>query len=198
MSYDLIVYVNEIDNSIIPKWLIQFEKFNLQCEMHPDINLDEHSGFLPFKVKILKSEIPDLLNHDYITGYEMYISDYSYDQHIKEINEMKTNKQSFFDKLFKKEIKTMEVKLPKEFEPQLKQVKNEICFNASFSQTLEIIMAWYSGAILINLLDGIIYDPQTGEYHDKENAIIQARNIFKEFEELRFEEWKLTEFEGWL
>jgi len=60
------------------------------------------------------------------------------------------------------------------------------------------IMAWYSGAILINLLGGIIYDPQTGEYHNKESAIIAAENVFKEFEELKFEEWKLTEFEDWL
>ena len=198
MSYDLTFYVSDIDNSIIPKWLAEFEKFNLKCEIHPDTNLDDQSGFLPFKVKILKSKILELLNRDYISGYEMYISEYYHEEFIKEINEMKIKRQSFIDKLFKKKIKREEEEFPEGIELILKQAKKEICLNIGYSQTLEIIMAWYSGAILINLLGGVIFDPQTGEYFDKESAIIQARKVFEELEGLGFEKWKLTEFEGWL
>lgn len=43
MSLDLNVYVKQIDNSIIPKWIVRMNQFDLECEIHLDFSFIDHS-----------------------------------------------------------------------------------------------------------------------------------------------------------
>jgi len=52
MSYDLSVHLKGLNDSIIPEWLSQIRRFNMDVEVYPGFSFNNHSGFLPFKVVI--------------------------------------------------------------------------------------------------------------------------------------------------
>ncbi len=57
MSYDLNLYIPVATNDIIDPWMQELKNLGMECEVHPEFRFEDHSGFLPFNVKVLKKFI---------------------------------------------------------------------------------------------------------------------------------------------
>ena len=69
MSLDLNVYVEKIEDEIIPKWINRLNQFDMDCEIHPDFSFNDHSGFLPFKIKLKDPINKELADKILISGF---------------------------------------------------------------------------------------------------------------------------------
>ena len=54
----------------------------MECEMHPEVSLVSHSGFLPFKLRIRGSVHEELNDTGFITGFEYYVEDFSLESEL--------------------------------------------------------------------------------------------------------------------
>lgn len=89
MSLDYNVYVHQIDDAIIPKWIERMNRMGMECEIYPKFSFENHSGFLPFKIKVESLSNPDLVNKEFITGFEFYLSEFNLDSDIEQLKPKK-------------------------------------------------------------------------------------------------------------
>lgn len=200
MSYDLYAYFESVNDSIIPQWILEMKKNHFECEFHPKFSFKTQSGFLPIKVRILKSHITRLCNNDFVSGFEMSVSNdldnKTISEHIKNIERLKLQKpkQSLINKLTKKTV------IGNEFFDNIKERIQKSSVELTLytgSDFLEVITAWYAIATLVTILDGVLYDPQEGKYYNKTNAIEMAKEVFDGFQSINIDEWQLHPFKKW-
>jgi hypothetical protein len=180
MSYDINVYVKDINDSIINDWIEKLKDLNTISTIHPEFSFNDQSGFLPFQV-LLKDCPNELINEqELLTGFELYVSDFILEE----------PKPSFWSRLLGK--KNNETNILKEF-------SKELVFSISSQNSLEYRMAWYSAAIITKLTNGILYDPQVDKYYQPVTIIGYAKAIVKEYEDtLGTDDWIFHRFEGWV
>jgi hypothetical protein len=95
MSLELRIYIKEISDNIIPKWIEKMNESGMSCQIHPDFSFSTHSGFLPFKLKLDNPINRQLIGKDLISGFELYIEDFD----ILEEKEKLKPKKTFLEKL---------------------------------------------------------------------------------------------------
>jgi len=102
MSLDLNVYVEKINDQIIPMWMEAMNQFDMKCEIHPDFSFNDHSGFLPFKVKLNNPNNSELKGQELISGFEFYKETFSFEKELKQVQPKRTIIQSVFQRNVKK------------------------------------------------------------------------------------------------
>lgn len=183
LSYDLSVNLKGLNDSIIPKWLSEIRKLNMNVEVHPDFSFNNHSGFLPFKVVIYDCPDRSLNNIELITGFELFISP---------LEESGKN-GSFFSKLFRKQKPISSI------EKKLREADTEISFYISAQDSFEFRMGWYSAATLAFLCNGVLTDLQEGIQLEGKQLIKHAIEVVLADEKLiKKDDWRVNEFKEWL
>jgi len=193
MSLDLNVYVKQIDNSIISKWIDRMNQFDMECEIHPDFSFNDHSGFLPFKIRLKNPKNQELKDKEFISGFEFYKDDFDLQKELESIQP----KKSFFQKLLNKPTEKVEYVNP-EVDSKLADYKLILTFNWGSHNSLELRMASLSSAIISELTSGICCYPADDIWYDNETIVHDAYKELLEYENsLKPTEWKMNEFEGW-
>ncbi|MFD0616889.1 hypothetical protein ACFQZR_05390 [Paenibacillus sp. GCM10027629] len=183
MSYDLTVHLKCLNDSIIPKWLAEITKFNMDIDVHPDFSFSNHSGFLPFRFVVYDCPNITLNNNELMSGYELYVSPYQW----------RNEKKSIFSKLFRKQKEVSEI------ESKLIDADTEVTFNISAQDSFEYRLGWYSAASLAKVCNGVLTDLQEGVHLDGEQAIKHAYVKVIEDEKLLIgSEWKIHKSKDWL
>ncbi|WP_409340870.1 hypothetical protein [Paenibacillus sp. MBLB4367] len=183
MSYELTVHVKELNDGIIPQWLEEIRKFNMDADIHPDFSFERHSGFLPFRIVVYDCPNRALNRMELLSGYEIGIQTY---KHPKPV-------ESLWSKLFDKKAEESPL------EKTLKQAKHEVLFSVSAGDSFEFRLAWFSAAALTIVCGGILTDPQEGERMDAAKAIRCAYQIVIDNEkEIGENDWRTHEFKEWL
>ena len=77
MGYDINVYLKDVNDGIITDWKEKLKGFGLDCDIHPDFSFNIQTGFLPFKYTLKPGKIQGYNGEALISGFEMYIDDYS-------------------------------------------------------------------------------------------------------------------------
>jgi hypothetical protein len=183
MSYDLVVYVREINDNIITDWIEELKKLHTYTEMHPDFSFNNQSGFLPCKIKITDCHNSFLNNVELLSGFELNINDYKYEKII----------MPFWWNLLKRNQKN-------DAKKKLSEYNKELVFSISSQDSFEFRMAWYSAVIIAKLTNGVLFDPQVDIYYDL-NLIIEEEIIIQvsEFEKiLKDDDWRYHFFDGWV
>jgi len=194
MSLDLNVYVKEIDDSIIPKWIDKMNSFDMECEIHPDFSFSDHSGFLPFKIKFKNPKNSDFKDKEFISGFELYKDKFDFQKELESFQP----KKSFFQKLFKTKIEQVEYENP-EIDSKLAECKSLLMLNWGAHNSLELRMASLSSAIITDLTNGVCCYPADNIWYDNKTIIEDAYKESLEYENsLKPTEWKMNEFEGWI
>lgn len=176
MGYDLTVRLNKLDDSIIQQWISELNKFNMDVEVHPTFSFMNHSGFLPFKVKIYDCPNRSLNHIELTTGYELYVRQIGGNQ----------DKGSIFKKLLSRN-------------KQQNSDMVEVDFRISAQDSFEFRMGWYSAASLAYLCQGILLDPQEGIQIEGQRLISHAlRCVLEDEKQIKEDEWRIHKFEGWL
>ncbi len=204
---DLNIFTNKISSDLLSEMKSRFKDFAMEIEFHPDFKLDEHNdtGFCPIKLNLEKghSSHYDKFGESIMTGFELYFDNYDY---IEELNEIKNDssqspKTSIFAKLLglrnKDNIQDHYV-ANKNIDEKLSVCNKVLTLNWQSANKSELRISLFFGAILAELVDGIIYDPQNDRYLTGEMAIEEFPAEIKEYEEYySFEDFTLEKFEEW-
>ena len=200
---DLNIYTKNLTPDLISRIEKEFETKSMQVEFHPDFKFDEEDdeGFCPIKLKVKngQSKYYDSFKYDVLTGFEIYFEDYNYQEEFKE--KEKKNRSSFIKNLFKSAKKTNDSEtylVEKEIDKQLKTCDKKVTLNWQSQNKSELRISLLFGAILANLTEGIVYDPQEGSYFTGEKALLNFKNRVREYEDsIAQEDFLLHKFEQW-
>ena len=193
MSLDINVFLKEPNDALITPWIEELNKLGMECEIHPEFSFKDHSGFLPFKIKITSNSHEDLMNKEYLTGIEFYMDDFNLDENIE-----KTEEPSLLGKLMGKKAQVKYFASP-EIDEKLKHFNKVITFNWGSADTFEFRMAMLASATLARIAGGISCYPTDEIWYNPETVVEESIIEVAEYEiSLKPHEFKLHEFEEWL
>ena len=202
MSMDMIVYIkdfNNITNEDCEKYLIQF---GLDTKIHPDTDFKTQTGFLPFRVEF--PLIDDLKGKAFISGFEFFSEAYDFQQDlakVKELQKAPPKKGGGLFGLFKqKNIVPEEIKEDIQcfvVDPDVDNVLKECNYSLLLcSHNMdELIVAMAVTIYLAETGNGVVLNPQTGDYFYKDINQELSEQIKWMFTDLEPE--TLRPFEGW-
>ncbi len=193
MSLDINLYVEKIDDSLIPLWIEKMNQLEMKCEIHPEFSFKNHSGFLPFKIKLYDSQHQELVKDDFMTGFEFYIDDFNFEHEI----EKRKPKKGLLDKLFRKKTPKLYYAGP-EIDDKLKECKKMLSFVWGTADTFELRMALLSSAVLTVITNGVCCYPVDDIWYDNNTIVKNFLNDVMEYENsLKSKELKLHKFDKW-
>lgn len=194
MSVELLVYLPELDDALIPRWIERLNELDMICDIHPDFTFKQVGGFLPFRVVLKKPLRPELGGKAFLTGFELYLDVFSLADEIAAL----TPRPSFWDKLRGKKPKPVFFASP-EVDQKLASCTRALTFSWGTADMLELRMAALSALILAEVTGGICYDPEADTWISGKDAIIEELKEVEAFEaSLKPEEVQLHPFEEWL
>lgn len=206
---DISIYTRDISVDLISKIKNRFKEFHMDIDFHSGFKFDEKrdNGFLPIQLKVHKgySTKYDEIDYEIISGFELFFTDYDYNEDLKNIREYANSakRKSFFLRLFgqSKVLETMPISFvaDAELDPLLQDCNKVLLLNFKSWNKSELRVSLFFAAILAELTNGVVYDPHNGRYLSGE----QALNVFpleiEEYEEsFSREEFKVNKFEGWI
>jgi hypothetical protein len=209
MGMDINIYTKGFTADLIPKIKKRFADFHMDIEFHPEFKFDEQTdtGFLPIKLKVHTghSKQYDNIDHEIMTGFELLFSDYNFEGELKNTQQQvaSTEKKSFLSKLFggskAATPTTISYVADNELDKLLKDCKKDVMLNWKSWNKSELRISLFFAAILAELTDGVIYDPQNGRYLSGQQALQTFPLEIEEYEQsLSADEFTVDKFEGWI
>ncbi|MCA4782642.1 hypothetical protein IF125_10260 [Empedobacter stercoris] len=169
MNLEVIVFTSDFDDKILYDIIKKMNEFDMTCEVHPNIKLNEHSGFLPFKFKFTNSTNKRIDNKELISGFEFYINDFNvedYSELIKDNN--------------------------------LKKFNKALTFSWSYSNTFELRFALLTSSIFTQITNSVLYYPSENYWYDNNELVNNIFKDILDFENsLKLKEINFHEFESW-
>lgn len=206
---DINIYTKGFSADLIPKIKKRFRDFHMVIEFHPEFKFDEQTdtGFLPIKLKVHSGYSKQYKNidHEIITGFELLFSDYDFEEELKNTQQQATptERKSFFSKLFRGSKAAAPTVISfvadNELDKLLKDCKKNIMLNWKSRNKSELRVSLFFAAILAELTDGVIYDPENDRYLNGHKALQTFPLEIEEYEQsLTTEEFTVDKFEGWI
>lgn len=208
MGMDINIYTKGFSADLIPTIKKRFTDFHMDIEFHPEFKFDEQTdtGFLPIKLKVHPghSKLYDGIDHEIMTGFELLFNDYNFDEELKNAQQQisPTDSKSFLSKLFGGSKKTTPTAIcfvaDKELDKLLKHCKMNVMLNWKSWNKSELRISLFFAAILAELTDGVIYDPQNGRYLSGQQALQTFPLEIDEYEQsFSADEFTIDKFEEW-
>ncbi|MCE3279338.1 MAG: hypothetical protein K0S44_1529 [Bacteroidetes bacterium] len=208
MGMDINIYTKGLSPDLIPKIRKRFTDFSMDIEFHPEFKFDEKTdtGFLPIKLHVQKghSKAYDDFGEDVMTGFELFFNNFDYETELKEIQSQNTNveSKSFISKLLgrnKQATQTESFIVDREVDKKLKTCDQYLMLNFKSWNKSELRISLYFAAILADLTNGIVVDPQEGRYLSGQDALKTFPLEVDKYEQsISADEFKLDRFEGWI
>jgi hypothetical protein len=209
MGMDIKIYSKGFSADLIPKIKKRFADFHMDIEFHPNFKFDEQSntGFLPIKLKVHSGHSKQYDNIDYeiMTGFELLFSDYDFDEELKNTQRQVTQSESksFLSKLFSGSKKATPITVSfvanNELDKQLKHCEKEVLLSWKSWNKSELRISLFFSAVLAELTDGVIYDPQNGRYLSGQQALQTFPLEIDDYEQsFTANEFTVDKFEGWI
>ena len=187
------VFTPSIDDSLVTKWIERLNSLKMKCEIHPDFSFITHSGFLPFKIKLLKTDNQLLIVKEYLTGFELFINEFDLNKEI----EISNPRHSFIDRLMGKKSSQTYFASPA-IDARLKTCNKLLHCEWSTNDSFELRMATLSAAVLAEITDGICFYPAQNFWYLEENEVEKALIEVEAYEaSIKPNQFKLHKFEKW-
>jgi hypothetical protein len=181
----------------------------MDIEFHPEFKFDEQTdtGFLPIKLKVHlgHSKQYDNIDYEIMTGFELLFSDYGFGEELKSTEQqaVPTENKSFLSNFFggnkSATPSANSFVVDKELDKLLKHCKKDVMLNWKSWNKSELRMSLFFAAILAELTDGVVYDPQNGRYLNGQQAlqtfILEIDDYEQSFSESEF---TVDKFKGWI
>ena len=175
MEYTVYTPLQEISDEIIPALVSELNKFDMICEIHPDVSFANSPGFVPFKFRLDAIQFPEIAGKDLVSGVEISIYDFEADE----------QGNPYFGS---------------EEDSQQGQYNKIVSFHfTGVSDRFEFRFACLTSAVLTNLLNGIRSDDDWNMSKGSAAIVAEAWNEVKSYEEYCARELDIPyhEFEGW-
>lgn len=175
MEYNVYTELPQIPDDIIVTLVSELNKFDMTCEIHPDVSFADSPGFVPFQFRLHSSPYSELVGKDLISGVEIAIYDFDVDE----------QDDPFLDS---------------EDDPQHGKYKKIVSFYfTGASDRFEFRFACLTSAILTNRLNGIRADDDLNICTGSSNIVANAWEEVKSHEEYCARELDIPyhAFEGW-
>ena len=159
----------------------------LHVKLYPSFNLLKDTGFLPIRL-IDERFATNEGNHDFLSGFELYLSEYHH------VIQSKEEEKGFFKKMFKTKPAP---ELP--FDRAVKDTTWRLWLRCGMSDSFEMLLAYVFGAYFVKFCGGVFDDPQTGQFYDNFNHLeSDIAEIIAALQELKTTDELLThKFDGW-
>ena len=204
---DLNVYTKDLSIELIPRIKKRFKDFNMDVELHPNFKFDQKKdiGFLPIKlnVDLGHSKHYDKIDFEILTGFEIFFSNYDYEEELNENKEYETlsEKKSLFSKIFGKNKVLLSENFfiaDEEFDKLLKLCNKNVFLSCKSHNKSELRVSLLFAAFLAELTNGIVFDPQNGKYLNGIQALETFPSQIEEYENsFSEEEFTVNKFEDW-
>ncbi|TND10008.1 MAG: hypothetical protein FD123_690 [Bacteroidetes bacterium] len=184
MGMDINLYTKGLSADLLPEIKKRFADFHMDIEFHPEFRFDEDedAGFLPIKLKVVPGRLKqyDDFGDGIMTGFELLFSDFDYDEALADLEG-----EPFI--------------AGKEPDEYLKLCDKDLMLSWGSGNVSETRISLFFAAILAELTDGIIYDPQNGRYLSGKQALdIFPKEIDTYEQSISAGEFNLVKFEGWV
>lgn len=185
---DYNIYLKQADAFSAPSFEQYCSSLGMHVELYPSFNLSEHTGFLPMRL-IDERFGEDGGNHDFLSGFEYYLSEY---QHMVQPQK---EKKGFFAR-FSKAKPAQE----SPFDSAIKDASWQVGLCCGSADSFEVLLAYIFGAYLVKYCGGVFDDPQTGQFYDDvEQLESEIAVIIADLPELKNSGELLThKFEEWM
>jgi hypothetical protein len=120
-----------------------------------------------------------------LTGFEIYIDEFDFGQYNESLEHGSSNGQETLDASVLVEI--------------LQRCRNRVTVVIHSNPTSVYRTGLYFAVILAEVTDGVLYDPQAGEFLLATDAISSFAKEVSDYEQSVPEsDWKLVPFDGWI
>jgi len=161
VSFDIYVYFKKPKNFSKEQCESYFKDFGISIQIHPDYDIENAFGFLPFCIKA--DFISDSLkNNDYLSGFELYSEQYFYNKELKNI-QSEGIKKAFFKRKYIANNSIDNI---------LKKCDNYFTISLGSQDSFEPLLACLFSLYISKYFNGVVFYCQSGEYiSDFENDI---------------------------
>lgn len=205
---NITVYTKELTADLIPGIIKRFADFHMHIAFHPAFKFNEQAdaGFLPAKLKVLPgfSNPYDTIDYEISCGFEIYFSNYDFAEELKTIQQQvhKTERRSFLSRLFSSNKAPTQDAInfiaDEETDKLLKNCKKIIMINWKPWGKSDLRISLFFAAIVAELTNGVIYDPQDGRYLSAAQALQTFPLEINDYEQsFTNQEFTVERFEGW-
>ncbi len=180
--FDLNVKISKPDSNFIELWKTEMAKIGLEVEFHPNFDIKNQRGFLPFKIIVTDSSFTTKYGKgEWITGFELYISDF--------------DREDYFSYHEPEDLKS----IPKNIKKIYDNAELDFFFSVNpKNNTADFRIGWYAASTLTKLYNGILEEAYSGKVFTVENVIETAISKTKRAEtELPNDKWNLKKFNEW-
>ena len=178
MSYDMKIYTPEVQSFSPSGFEVFTRTFGLPIQLHPRVNLAESAGFFPMKA--------ELEGKTYLTGFELILSAFNFDQEIAAINPKAQRRSS----LLRRHVPTERHYLINAATDELIR-DYTACLDIQITPRyiLEPLSAVIFGAYMCEKHDAVFYDLQEGRVSrsgdgSTEALIEHIRSLLTEIKEM--------------
>lgn len=180
-----------VDQSLIKPWMSKLLTYNMDCVPHPDVTLENQTGFFPFKLRLINSNRHYLKDIEILTGFEFRVEDFD----ISSLKHSIENKKSMLSKFFSSKSKII---INESIDKILEKCKKKIVIDFSTTDSFELRMACYSSFILAEITEGISADPSDNIWYNDSLSRQKCMAEIEEYESSFTEKTvRFTRFEGW-
>jgi hypothetical protein len=184
MSFDLFVYVPSLPANLIPSWEAQLARHGLSCSFYPGFHPSTAPDyFIPVQVQVVPGSFPFADRYGTAPLYTELELDYE-DATGEYFSEWRATALKY---------------APAPLHTYLEQASACLYFRTAAGRTLiEFRLHYFAAATLAFLCNGLVDDPQAGEYLLGADAIHRATVEADSYEARAApNDWKLRLFNGW-
>ena len=172
MSMEITVYIedfNDITREGCEKYL---ENFGIRAQIDPEANFQVSTGFLPIKVEF--PFIEQLSEKEFISGFEMFQDTFSYEQELQEINESQDHCANKFTHTtcLNKAANSQTAETPSgdkvfiaDSDIDAVLIRCRYRLDMYYHNMDELVLALAVASYLAETRNGVVHDPQTGDYY---------------------------------
>jgi len=194
MSLELNLYVRQISDADLGVVKSRLNDFEMTCETHPETSLINHSGFLPFKFKLINPPFEVLRDKELTSGFELDVDDF--DLEIERLNN--APRLNFFQRLLSKKVVNEPLYSP-EIDAQLASCTKRLTFTWHASDSFEFRFVKLTSAKLAELKEGLLFSPEEDIWYNNRLVLREAWEEVKEYESsLTDKTLRYLSFTDWL
>lgn len=205
---NITIYTKELSADLIPAIKKRFADFQMKVDFHPAFKFDEQAdaGFLPVRLQVLPglSRQYNSIDHEIMSGFEIYFSNYDFAADLSTMQQqaLQSEKKSFLSKLFNRSKTPIENEnnfvAGKELDQLLKNCQKIIMINWKPWSKCDLRISLFFAAILAELANGVVYEPQSGRYLGAAEALQTFPLEIEDYEQsFTDQEFTVEKFEGW-
>lgn len=197
MAIEVFVYVDDVKNISIADGEKYISNFEIDAQIHPEVDFKTHSGFVPFKIAMSAPEF--LEGQTFLSGFEFYAEPYDYEQELSAVKR-RAEKPSGILAWLKEKIapnnRETYIASP-ELDAAMKKCRHAITLRLSPGDSLEIPLAFIFALYLAEHCNGVIWYADSDAYYDVSSRDEWAGGLREFLDDLSPEGFVGYAFEGW-